>query len=61
VFIAGGIAPRIVSKLLDGTFKASFITKGRLSSLLEAMPVKVVLNPDAGLLGAAELASRLKL
>jgi glucokinase len=59
VFIGGGIAPKILPKLLDGTFRAAFVAKGRLSYLLEAMPVKVVLNPDTGLLGAAALASNL--
>ncbi len=61
VFIGGGIAPKILPKLLDGTFRASFVAKGRLSPLLEATPVKVVLNSDAGLLGAAALAARLSL
>ncbi|MCY1078553.1 glucokinase [Archangium lansingense] len=61
VFIAGGIAPKILPKLLDGTFRSSFVAKGRLSPLLEATPVKVVLNSDAGLLGAAALAARLAL
>ncbi|MGC4113268.1 MAG: glucokinase [Myxococcales bacterium] len=61
VFVSGGIAPRIVTKLLDGTFRASFIAKGRLSPMLEQMPVKVVLNSDAGLLGAAALAASLAL
>ena len=45
----------------DGTFRASFVAKGRLSPMLEAMPVKVVRNPDAGLLGAASLAAKLPL
>lgn len=57
VYVAGGIAPKILPRLLDGTFRASFIAKGRLSPMLESMPVKVVLNPDAGLLGAAALAT----
>ena len=61
VCVAGGIAPKILPKLLDGTFRSAFVAKGRLSPLLEATPVKVVLNSDAGLLGAAELASRLAL
>jgi glucokinase len=56
VYIAGGIAPKILPTLLDGTFLASFREKGRLSPMLENMAVKVVLNPDAGLLGAASLA-----
>jgi glucokinase len=61
VFVAGGIAPKILPKLLDGTFRAAFVAKGRLSPMLEATPVKVVLNADAGLLGAAELATDLAL
>ncbi|XXF75204.1 glucokinase [Myxococcaceae bacterium GXIMD 01537] len=58
VYVAGGIAPKILPKLLDGTFRSAFVDKGRLSPLLEQTPVKVVLNSDAGLLGAAELAAR---
>ncbi|HEY8210956.1 MAG TPA: glucokinase [Myxococcaceae bacterium] len=61
VFVAGGIAPKILPKLLDGSFRAAFVAKGRLSPMLEATPVKVVLNPEAGLLGAATLASSLTL
>ena len=61
VYVAGGIAPKIVSKLLDGTFRAAFTAKGRLSPMLEAMSVKVVLNADAGLLGAAALAEAIAL
>ncbi|MFP2928021.1 glucokinase [Pyxidicoccus sp. 3LG] len=61
VFVAGGIAPKILPRLLEGSFRASFVAKGRLSPLLEATPVKVVLNADAGLLGAASLAARVAL
>jgi glucokinase len=46
---------------LDGTFRAAFVDKGRLSPMLEATPVKVVLNTDAGLLGAAALGARMTL
>lgn len=59
VYVAGGIAPKILPKLLDGTFVKSFLNKGRLSPVLEQTPVYVVLNPDAGLLGAAAIASGL--
>jgi glucokinase len=58
VFVAGGIAPKILPKLLAGEFRKAFIDKGRMSPLLERMPVKVVLDPDAGLFGAAALARR---
>jgi glucokinase len=61
VFVGGGIAPKILPKLLEGRFRASFVTKGRFSAMLEATPVKVVLNVDAGLLGAAGLAARFSL
>jgi glucokinase len=61
VYVAGGIAPKILPKLLDGTFRSAFVTKGRLSPLLEATSGKVVLNSDAGLLGAAELARHITL
>ena len=61
VFVVGGIAPKILPRLLDGTFRASFVAKGRLGPMLEQIPVKVVLNTDAGLLGAAALATSLAL
>lgn len=58
VFIAGGIAPKIASKLRDGDFMRAFCAKGRFSGLLEAMPVSVVTNADVGLLGALTAAVR---
>jgi glucokinase len=58
VFVAGGIAPRIIDSLTDGRFREAFIAKGRMRMLLEQMPVQVVLDADAGLLGAAVLAAR---
>ncbi len=57
VFVAGGIAPRIVPKLSDGAFVASFRGKGRLAELLARIPVKVITNGDVGLLGAAAAAA----
>ncbi|MDR0966001.1 MAG: glucokinase [Myxococcales bacterium] len=56
VYVAGGISPKILHKLKDGTFMAAFQSKGRLSHMLESMPVQVVLNADAGLIGAAAIA-----
>jgi glucokinase len=58
VFVAGGIAPRIVDSLKDGKFREAFFDKGRMRALLELMPVQIVLDTDAGLLGAAALAAR---
>ena len=57
LYVGGGIAPRIVSKLADGVFLRAFCAKGRMTSLLESIPVRVILNDQAGLLGAARYAS----
>jgi glucokinase len=57
VYLGGGIAPRIVDRLTDGAFMRAFTAKGRLSSLLERIPVRIVLNDRAALLGAAEIAA----
>lgn len=56
VFLGGGIAPKIIERLKDGTFMASFLNKGRMQSHLKAMPVKVILNDKTALLGAAQYA-----
>lgn len=61
VFVGGGIAPKIRPRLADGRFIAAFRDKGRLASLMEAVPVSLVLNERAPLLGAAEMARRLTL
>jgi glucokinase len=58
VFVAGGIAPKILDALVSGGFREAFCAKGRMRPLLEQMPVHVVLNDAAGLLGAAALAAR---
>ncbi len=56
IYIGGGIAPRILEKLKDGTFLQAFRDKGRLSQLLINMPVRVILESRAALLGAAAYA-----
>ena len=58
VFIGGGIAPKILPALANGTFIRAFRTKPPLEAMLSAMPVKVILNAEAGLLGAAVFAAR---
>lgn len=58
VFLGGGIAPKVLSKLLDGTFRDAFCDKGRLAPLLARIPVRVVLNDDCALLGAARAAAQ---
>ncbi|MDR3636397.1 MAG: glucokinase [Isosphaeraceae bacterium] len=59
VYVGGGIAPKLLPALQRGGFLASFIDKGRFTSFLEAIDVRVALNPKAALLGAAYYASRL--
>jgi glucokinase len=53
VYIGGGIAPKILAKLKDGTFMRAFLDKGRYRELLSDMPVRVILNDQAALQGAA--------
>jgi len=57
VFIAGGIAPRILPFLQRGVFREAFERKGRLHTLVERFPVFVVTHPQVGLLGAATIAA----
>lgn len=59
LYIAGGIAAKILPLMQDGTFVRTFTEKGRVSSLLEKVPVHIVMNPQVGLIGAAICASRL--
>jgi len=53
VYLGGGIPPRILPKLQDGTFMAAFVKKGRFSNMLAHIPVYVILNKKPALLGAA--------
>lgn len=57
VYVGGGIAPKILKKLKDGTFMRAFTDKGRYSDFLSAIPVQVVLNEETALLGAAHYAA----
>ena len=57
LYVGGGIAPKILAKLKDGTFMRSFVDKGRYNDFLAAMLVQVVLNSEAGLRGAAYYAA----
>jgi glucokinase len=57
VFVGGGIAPKILSALETGRFMEAFRSKAPFERILQAMPVKVILNSDAGLLGAANFCS----
>ncbi len=53
VFIGGGIPPRILETLRQPRFLEAFTHKGRFKGLLSQMPLHVILNPNAALLGAA--------
>jgi glucokinase len=59
LYIAGGIATKNLPLLTDGTFIAAFNHKGRISDLMGKIPVRVILNPQVGLIGAAAQAARL--
>jgi len=60
LYVGGGIPPRILSLLKTEYFSRPFFNKGRLSSVLNAVPVYVILNPRVGLLGAARHALELQ-
>ena len=57
LYIGGGIAPKIISKLQEPAFMAAFTDKGRLSPVLVATPVRVIMNDRTALYGAARLAA----
>ncbi len=57
VYIGGGIAPKILSVMKNGNFMNSFVRKGRFEELLLSMDVKIALNPETALLGAAHFAA----
>jgi glucokinase len=59
VYIAGGIAPRIVDVLARSDFHARFMAKGRFRPYLERIPVAVIVNPDSAFLGLKALALQL--
>ena len=60
LYIAGGIAPKILPLMQNGSFLTNFTQKGRMGSLLEEIPVHIILNQQVGLIGAALSASRYK-
>lgn len=59
VYVGGGIAPQILPALHAGGFLNAFLDKAPMDDLVARMPVHVILNRDAGLLGAAVAASTL--
>ena len=59
VYVGGGIAPKILPALKTGVFMDAFVAKEPMRELLARVPVKVILNPEAGLIGAAVCAQEL--
>lgn len=58
LYVAGGIAPKILPALTDGEFLRAFNAKGRMEKLMRRMPLHIVVHPTPGLLGAALYAGR---
>jgi glucokinase len=56
MYLGGGIAPKILKTLQNGSFTSAFLDKGRMSGLLQAIPVRVILDDTCALLGAAAYA-----
>jgi glucokinase len=56
MYVGGGIAPKLLKKMQDGTFMKAFTDKGRLSDLLVQTPVRLILESRAALMGAAAYA-----
>ena len=53
LYVGGGVAPKIIEKLKDGTFMRNYADKGRMSGLVESIPVRVILDDKTALYGAA--------
>lgn len=58
VYVGGGMAPKILPKLIDGDFMRAFTDKGRLSALMAEIPVHIVLDSKTAVYGAAHIAAR---
>lgn len=58
IYIGGGIGPRIIRALQSGLFMKAFADKGRMNAMLNAMPVKVIVDSTAALIGAVAYAGR---
>jgi len=59
VYLGGGIPPKIINKLKEGSFLESFLNKGRMRPLLEKIPVKVIMTDRTAMLGALVVAKGL--
>jgi glucokinase len=53
VYVGGGIAPKILPRIQEGGFLRAFLDKGRFTDFLDAIPVRVILEPRTAMYGAA--------
>jgi len=53
IYVGGGIAPKLLSRIADGTFMRGFTDKGRFSEWLGRIPVRIILDQKTALRGAA--------
>ena len=60
IYVGGGIAPKILPAIETGAFMTAFLDKPPMVDLLAKIPVKIILNSNAGLIGAASCASELE-
>jgi len=58
VYLGGGISPKILPRLKEGGFLRAFTDKGRFTQLMKTIPVRVIVNQDTALMGAALRAAR---
>ena len=56
IYLGGGIAPKVLKTLMCGGFVHAYLDKGRLSAMVQSMPVRVILDDNCALLGAAAYA-----
>jgi glucokinase len=59
LYLGGGIAPKLITKLKDGTFMKAFTNKGRYKRQMSNVPVRIVMNQRTPLIGAASIAAQL--
>ncbi|MBI5919484.1 MAG: glucokinase [Nitrosomonadales bacterium] len=59
IYLAGGIAAKILSRMQSGEFLRSFLDKGRYAGLLTTLPLHIVIHPNVGMLGATQEARRI--
>ena len=59
VYVGGGIIGRLLPRVRQDNWLLAFRTKGRYSPLMEEIPVRIILNPNASLIGAAQAAAQL--